>query len=90
MSFLRQTQNVQVLPFQSLGGIQYQKTYIRFLQSTNGPHHRIKLKILFNFSLFSDPGCIDQHEFLPEFIVNRVNRIPGGAGNRGDNIPVFT
>jgi len=55
----------------------------------DGAHDRVKLQVFLHFILFPDTRRINQHKFLAEFVVVRVDRIPCGTGDRRHNIPFF-
>src|SRR5690606_14900722 len=76
---LRQVEDIDILCFDPLRGIQHKHDDIRLFQSFDGPHDGIELNVFLHFSLAPKPGGIDEHKVMAKLVVSDPDGISGGT-----------
>ena len=86
---LHQLEDVQVLTFDTAGGIDEQNADIGVFDGANGTHHAVEFQVFRHLVLFTDAGGVDKVEIESELVVFGEDRIACGARNVGDNVTIF-
>ena len=86
---LHQLEDVQVLAFDTAGGIDEQNADIGVFDGANGTHHAVEFQVLRHLILFTDAGSVHKVEIESELVVFGKDRIACGACNVGNNVTIF-
>ena len=87
---LNELEDVHVLRLDASRGINHEDAHVTVLNAADAAHHRIKLKILGNFILSTDAGCVDQVEIKSKLVKPRIDTVTRGAGYFGHDVAVLT
>ena len=84
-----QVVDVEVLRFEPLLRIEHQDADVRLLDGADRAHHGIEFEVLHRLAFLAHAGRVDQIEVHAEFVVARVDRVAGGAGDRGYDVALL-
>ena len=86
---LNQREYIDILSLDAACGIDHEDADIARLYGADRTDHAIIFNILTYLLLLADTGSVDKIEIEPELIVFMIDRIAGGAGDIGDDMPLF-
>ncbi len=85
---LYETEDVEVLLFDTLRGVEDEDADVRTLYGAHAAQHAVELQVFVHFLLFAQAGGVHKVEVETEHIVARVDAVSCGAGNGRHDVAV--
>ncbi len=82
-------EDVQILTTHGVAAVQHQHAYIALVNGLDGPNRAVKLEVIRDLSLLSQPGRVHNFKIETKHFVSRVHTVSGGARYVRHDVPLL-